>query len=93
MFRIEEAAGLHQDSLLLLCSVGSAIIKDELVDGELLLIPSAEKPNSLGIISRGLFDRRPYVALVYMDLARLREVEVIPPGVAIMADEINWLPP
>ena len=92
VYRIEKAAGLHQVGLLLLCSVGSTIVEDELVDGKLLISPT-EKPNSLGLVLRGLFNRLPYVTLIYVDLTGLGKVEVSPPGVAVVADELNWLQP
>ena len=58
-----------------------------------LFVPSSQQPDCPGFAPRSLFDRFPYVAFVGVHFARLGEAEVGAPGVAVVADELDRLPP
>ncbi|KAJ7374350.1 hypothetical protein OS493_007439 [Desmophyllum pertusum] len=74
-----------------MCAVGAAILEHKLVHIE-LFISTAEKPDRNRLISGGLLDGFPDVALVDMDLPGARKVEVFGPCVGFVADEFYFCP-
>lgn len=74
-----------------MCAVGAAILEHKLVHFE-LFISTAEMLDRNRLISGGLLDGFPDVALVDMDLPGARKVEVFGPCVGFVADEFYFCP-
>lgn len=62
--------GQGQVVVLLLCSVGAAVLEHELVSVELFVLP-AQKPDCDWLVLCGLSNGLPHISLMYVDLLEL----------------------
>ena len=89
----KNAAGLKKTVVSLLGSVGPPVLKNKLVYRETFVLSPSQDPDGLRFAIYGFPDRRPDVALVGDDFTGLGEVEISPPGVAVVERELDGFPP